>query len=790
LLLCSAAFVAPAAAITLPECNNTDFVVVARDTILLEQGAGMKINGNLIVQSANGLIEVGRFNVINGTITANRLRLGNDADVDVCEANVFLGAPAASVCGVITTPITVPTCVAPGRFVAPQVDGCVTSAPDLFVPAGGMATLVDGDCRKLINLGVGSVLNVSGTINVRQIQASNGSQILAQGGPAVVNILQGFISGSGIVTDGITFNARGIAGNAVNLGVGSQFINTLFNVPVGGVHIKSNSSLVGNTEILGRLVVIEPTTTDGCQIEISKECSVAGTAAPFAVGFSGTVTNTGTTDVMVNADNVSDQAINPPCPAATPCAVSGFPVTLAPGQSFDYADSYQSNSSANMDTVTASGTTAGGATCTAKATAECAAPLTPAIRVEKECEDATGFGEPITFTATVTNTGNVTLTDVTVVDDPPATVSCPQTTLAPGESMECTGSYTPVGSGEFTDTVTATGTFGMTQVMAEASATCEVPPPSPAIRVEKECEDATGFGEPITFTATVTNTGNVTLTDVTVVDDPPATVSCPQTTLAPGESMECTGSYTPVGAGEFTDTVTATGTVGMTQVTAEASATCVVPAAQPAVFLVIDEDSIDNGIAPNFFSATDVNDQIAAIGLRLQLAFFAANPGMTIVLHTGSVGDEGWFAPKTIPASWVAAGPTSDGVQNFLTPGPGLGAPPDPESLLDKIPDVTPLRATGLELLEGRQVCAVVYDSDISINYNPLDGSLKGANLGIVAFEVISVDQFIGGSSGSLPTVTLKILDADEVCAGPLTLFTEAPAPTSSSEPFDIDPDP
>jgi len=48
----------------------------------------------------------------------------------------------------------------------------------------------------------------------------------------------------------------------------------------------------------------------------------------------------------------------------------------------------------------------------------------------------------------VTNTGNVTLTGVSVTDDKVATVSCPKTTLAPGESMTCTGSHT-VTSAEF-----------------------------------------------------------------------------------------------------------------------------------------------------------------------------------------------------------------------------------------------------------------------------------------------------------------------------------------------------
>jgi hypothetical protein len=106
---------------------------------------------------------------------------------------------------------------------------------------------------------------------------------------------------------------------------------------------------------------------------------------------------------------------------------------------------------------------------------------------------------------------------------------------------------------------------------------------------------------------------------------------------------------------------------------------------------------------------------------------------------------------------------------------------------LDKVPDLTPLRATALNNLKGRDVCAVVYDSDISINYGPLNGSLKGANLGTVAFRVLSVTPLSGYSSGSLPAVEIEILDAREVCTRQLVLGTdsEAPPPTSSSEPYD-----
>jgi hypothetical protein len=112
--------------------------------------------------------------------------------------------------------------------------------------------------------------------------------------------------------------------------------------------------------------------------------------------------------------------------------------------------------------------------------------------------------------------------------------------------------------------------------------------------------------------------------------------------------------------------------------------------------------------------------------------------------------------------------------------GRGLGTGDDPERYLDKIPDVTPLRATGLRMLVGKTLCAVVWDSDISINYGPLNGSLKGANLGTVAFTVREVRPLFGQSSGSLPEVRLRIEDAHRVCEAPLTLFRDAPEPYSS----------
>ena len=201
-----------------------------------------------------------------------------------------------------------------------------------------------------------------------------------------------------------------------------------------------------------------------------------------------------------------------------------------------------------------------------------------------------------------------------------------------------------------------------------------------------------------------------------------------------------------------------------------------------AVFLVIDDESIDNGNPPNNFKDTDINDQLAEVGLRKPLPYFERNVGKTIWLYTGEVGDEGWFAPKTIPNPWKSVGSTQNGTLNFFA---GMNKS---EDLLDKIPNVTPLRATGLAMLKGATVYAVVYDSDISMNYSPLNGSLKGATLGVVALKVMDVVKRTDGSDKSLPKVAVKIENISSVAKLPLSLFSNAPVPESSSEPKDITP--
>ncbi|WP_338226522.1 DUF7507 domain-containing protein, partial [Algoriphagus confluentis] len=177
-------------------------------------------------------------------------------------------------------------------------------------------------------------------------------------------------------------------------------------------------------------------------------------------------------------------------------------------------------------------------------------------------------GDVIEYSLTVTNTGNVTLTDVTITD-PLTGLDQNIGTLAPGESETITTTYTvtqqDVDRGSVINLATATGTDpdgGETEGTDEIEVTGEK---NPAISIEKSTttESFDQEGDVIEYSLTVTNTGNVTLTDVTITD-PLTGLDQNIGTLAPGESETITTTYTvtqqDVDRGSVTNLATATGT--------------------------------------------------------------------------------------------------------------------------------------------------------------------------------------------------------------------------------------
>ena len=105
------------------------------------------------------------------------------------------------------------------------------------------------------------------------------------------------------------------------------------------------------------------------------------------------------------------------------------------------------------------------------ANCQAVAAVAASVRIKKstngqDADDAPGptiaVGSAVAWQYVVTNTGQVSLTSVVVVDDRGVAVSCPGTTLAVGQSMTCTGSgVATVGQYTNVGTVTASSVAGV-----------------------------------------------------------------------------------------------------------------------------------------------------------------------------------------------------------------------------------------------------------------------------------------------------------------------------------------
>ncbi|MFV8226914.1 hypothetical protein ACNKXV_13280, partial [Christiangramia aquimixticola] len=132
-------------------------------------------------------------------------------------------------------------------------------------------------------------------------------------------------------------------------------------------------------------------------------------------------------------------------------------------------------------------------------------------------------GETISYTFTVTNTGNLTLTNIQVTD-PKVTVSGGPISLAPGASDDktFTATYTitqaDVDAGEVVNTAVANSD----ETTGPKESNEEITPLSKEAKLTiTNVVDLTAIDEPstLTYTISVANTGNVSLTGLTLTDD-------------------------------------------------------------------------------------------------------------------------------------------------------------------------------------------------------------------------------------------------------------------------------
>ncbi|MDA9276995.1 hypothetical protein N9P56_01320, partial [Flavobacteriaceae bacterium] len=214
-------------------------------------------------------------------------------------------------------------------------------------------------------------------------------------------------------------------------------------------------------------------------------------------------------------------------------------------------------------------------------------------------------GDVIAYSFSVTNTGNVTLTNV-IVADPLVTISgVAIASLAPGaiDTTTYTASYTitqqDIDAGLFINQATVTGTTPDTSLVTDLSDDTSILEDDPTVtilcgtpsialvkvgmydgfNVDGECISA--VGDTINYTFSVTNTGSVTLTNVEVTDPLVTINGAPIASLAPGvtDSTTFIASYVitqqDIDAGLFTNQATATGTAPDTTIVTDLSGTTI-----------------------------------------------------------------------------------------------------------------------------------------------------------------------------------------------------------------------
>ncbi|MFT4163693.1 MAG: hypothetical protein QM650_00445 [Microlunatus sp.] len=200
-------------------------------------------------------------------------------------------------------------------------------------------------------------------------------------------------------------------------------------------------------------------------------------------------------------------------------------------------------------------------------------------------------GQVITYRFVATNTGSIELTGVAIIDELEglSSLSCDQSTtsatLAPDEALNCSATLTVTQGvldfGDLDNFATVFGEYvveGQSDYVGANAAAHVTVAQQPSISLDASVSPSgkADRGDRLRYTATATNTGNVTLTAARITSNLNALdLTCEpaaRATLAPGASMSCAGSYRVSGADARRGRVSATLTARAEQPYGEPSA--------------------------------------------------------------------------------------------------------------------------------------------------------------------------------------------------------------------------
>ena len=300
------------------------------------------------------------------------------------------------------------------------------------------------------------------------------------------------------------------------------------------------------------------------------------------------------------------------------------------------------------------------------ASRDVAGTATPAITLTKSAAPKTyeAVGQVITYTLVATNTGTVTLSNVSIADPKLGSLTCTPaqpTTLAPGAKLSCNGSHTigqgDLDAGHYANTATATGTSptGGVSVTASEDVTA-TPPPTPPVADANIQISPSAATNPVGTNHTLSGHVNVNV-GAGFVNAPAGTVITFTITNAGGANATFVGASTCTiqdtsGSCNIVISSTAAGTTtvrGATDVTVngialhretDAAATNSAAATKSWADATARTDILDaNGNVVTAVQAGTIVHDKAFVARTAATPASLANPTGTVVFHRFTTGD-------------------------------------------------------------------------------------------------------------------------------------------------------
>lgn len=610
-----------------------------------------------------------------------------------------------------------------------------------------------------------------------------------------ISIAEGTFTGSGDLSD-IT-----CADGAASLAPGAQVTCTAsYEVTQADVDRGSiqNSATASGTPPGGD----GPVATDPSQVRIPQDpapklelLKTADTDDDVEVGdtitYSFEVKNTGNvtlTDVAVNegefsgSGDLSDLECEPGIASMLPGATARCTATYEVTQ----AD-VDRGSITNSATATGTPPGDGGPVTSDRSEASVFSKPAPALALVKTADPAKDAeaGEVVTYSFKITNTGNVTLTDVGVTEGDfsgsgdLSAIVCPDgaESLAPGDSVTCTATYrvtqADVDRGSIVNTATAKGTPPTGDPVSSEPSEVKIPQdPRPGIKLTKSADNLNPtVGETVTYSFAVENTGNVTLTNVTVDEGAftgsgkMSAMDCPDTTVDPGRTIICTATYevtqADVDSGQIKNSATATGTPPSGDpVTSDPSEVTLPQPATPGISIVksADRSGLVAGDTVTYSFAVKNTGNVTLTGIKVNEGDFTGSGSLSAVDCPDTALAPGEIAICTATYEVTQADVDRGSVENSAT---ATGTPPGGSDPITSDPSEVALRQTpdpGLSLKKTVNKTDLVAGESLTYSFHV-------ANTGNVTLTGISVEEGEFTGSGKLsaiecPTTTLAPGDA------------------------------